>query len=370
MAFVHPATAQQNPTAPAPRRAVSVAIKGPPEETRVLEDTIRELLARLQLTVIAAPTGGTSSLLASVEVDMSSSAEAHVVVHGAAGTPVIDRVVTRGSTAAIQREQIAHAVRGAAEAELLADEDRVAGRAPPVPSPSPVPPPAEPPPPPPPPPVETPPVVVAPVEPAPAKESPTPVVRSRALALDLATLAGAGLVARDAGPVARVGGAVVLASRGGWRPSIAFGVLYAFPFEAGSDTLASRARVLSFRLMPGIELLRSSRFALDVGGGGGIDILTVEPASKVLPASVLAETTTRGDPILSASITGRFALASDVVLTLTALSDFDLASRRYMFDDRGQRSEVLAPWSARPTLLAGLSFTALGSAPFEPKGRP
>jgi hypothetical protein len=123
------------------------------------------------------------------------------------------------------------------------------------------------------------------------------------------------------------------------------------------------------RAVPAIELFRHSRFSIDTGAGAGVDILTVEPASNTLLTSALAAPTTRADPIVCAAVTVGFAIASDVALTLTATADVDLASRRYVFADRGQETDILAPWRLRPTLLAGLSFTALGRPQFEP-GRP
>jgi hypothetical protein len=190
----------------------------------------------------------------------------------------------------------------------------------------------------------------------------------RSLAVDVSTVAGAGMFSSGVGPVARVGGFVAIASRRGVRPSVALGVLYGFPFEAGDDVLRSRATTVSLRAVPSLEVLRKSRFALDANAGLGLDILSVAPSSGVLPASALSEPSTRVEPMLEGGFTGRLALASDVVLTLSAAADIDLATRRYVFDDRGQRGTVFAPWTVRPMLLAGLSFTAFGEAPFS-RGR-
>jgi hypothetical protein len=362
------------PAATAPRRAVSVVIKGSAEEGRVLAATILELLARLQLTMVDGESR--SPVLATVEIDLAGPEGAHVLVRSGSGEPRLDRRV-RDANAAIQREQIAHAVRGAAEAELLADDDRSAGRSPPGPPapggstpPSPAPPPPAP-------------------DPSPRAESPAPeppprassdvavdrdtststTVRSpSALALDVATVVGGGPVASSAGPVMRVGGSAALAYRRGLRPSLALSALYAFPFDAGTDTLSSRTKLVSTRAMAALEILRGRWFTLDLGGGGGVDVLSVAPASTVLPGSALRDAQTRVDPILSVGATGRFAIASDVTLMLGVVSDFDLASRQYVFDDRGQRGVVLEPWTLRPMVLAGLSFTAFGEVPFQPRG--
>jgi hypothetical protein len=183
-------------------------------------------------------------------------------------------------------------------------------------------------------------------------------------AIDLSTVAGAGLIADGTGPVGRVGGAVALASRRGIHPSIALGALYALPFETGTSEVASRSRVLSFRALPAVQVLRTTRFTLGAGAGIGLDILSVEPSSNTLPAGWLGEGSTRVDTILTATVTGEIALASDVALVLVAMSDFDLASRHYVYNEGDRRSEVLAPWNVRPTLLAGLSFTVFGPPHF------
>lgn len=357
-----PARAQPTGTTPPPRRVVSVEIQGPADETPVLAATIRELLARLQLT-----TGGRGSasatVLAAVDVTIDGAGAAHVTVRSADGAIVVDRMIPRDANIAIQREQIAHAVHGAAEAELLIDEDRVAGSAAPVPEPPPdaAPPPAEPEPPTPPP------------SPEPAKPAPVTVpdhdrtrapAEGRGLALDLSTLVGGGVVGDGAGLVARVGGTVTFASRRGLRPAITLGAFYAFPFSSGDDTVTSRSSLVSVRAMPSIEVLRRLPFAFEVSAGGGIDSLSVEPSSPTLPASALGAASTRIDPVVSGAVAARFAIASDVTLTLTLLGDVDLATRRYVFDDRGRQTSILSPWTVRPTLFAGLSFPVLGETPY------
>jgi hypothetical protein len=127
--------------------------------------------------------------------------------------------------------------------------------------------------------------------------------------------------------------------------------------------------MVSLRAMPSVELFRRSHFALRGSAGGGVDILSVTPTSSVLPEADLGGSSTRVDPILTAGLTAQFALAPDVVVLLSALSDFDVASRHYVVEEHGQRGDVLSPWNIRPTLLAGLSFSAFGEAPFAARAR-
>lgn len=357
-----PATAYAQPSAPTPRRLVSVVVSGSNDDARVLSITIRELLARQQLTMIdRVEASSRDGLLASVAIDVDAVDGARVVVRSANGAILLDRSV-HDANPAIQREQIAHAVRGAAEAALLADEDRAPAQ-PALPSdaeaPSSPTPPREPEPQPPKPPPESPRELTANRNASGTTPAPSP------LAVDVATVLGGGPVASSVGPVMRVGGFAALADRRGPRPAIALGALYAFPFESGGGALTSRAKLVSVRAMAAIELLRGSWLALDVGAGGGFDALEVEPSSTVLPASALRDDTTKVDPIVSFGTTARFALASDVTLTVSAVSDVDPVERKYVFHDRGRRSTVFAPWTVRPMLLVGLSFAAFGDVEFD-----
>lgn len=342
-------------------RAVSVVICGPGDEARLLSATILELLSRLQLTMVDPPSQGASDLLAHVEIDLGGTNDARVLVRSKAGAVVLDRTV-RDPNPAILREQIAHAVRGAAEAELLADEDRAAGREPtstPPPKPE-APPPAEPAPP------RAEENAAATAGPSRHEEGAT----TNGLALDVSSFVAGGPVARTAGPVMRVGGAAALAYRRGLRPSLALSALYAFPFESGDDVLGARTRLVSTRAAMGIELMRTGWLGLEISGGGGIDVIGVEPTSSVLPASAMREGTTRVDPILSGALTMRTAVASDVTLSVSVVGDADLTVRKYVFEDGGLRGVVFSPWSMRPLLQVGFSFTAFGDRLFPPSPPP
>ncbi len=333
--------------APDTPRVVDLTVRG--EEPGALEDTLRELMARLRVSVSARPEGAAPNgddVLAHIQVDLSSPSEAViVVVDGRSGRVILRRSVARASaSASIVREELAHAAQSAVESELLADADR----------PPPAPPPA-------PPPVAS---LVTPAPP-PAAEAPSPrVARAPSLALDVATLVGGGPFANGVGPVVRVGGGVVLSSRRGLRPSLSVTAEYAPPFESNPSTVVSRTSLFSVRAIPALEVVRSSWMAVDLGAGGGFDVLAVSPRSPVLPASSLAASTTRTDPVLSAVVAAHFPLVPSVVLSLLVGADADLATRTYVLHEGSAETGVLAPWRVRPTVLAGFTFTALGEGRF------
>lgn len=349
------------PAAAEGKRAVVLAWEGDRDEA--LERTMKELLARRDLEATGEDVA-TPRLLVRVVVTRTATGT-HVVVRSAdpAASPVLDRIVPHDPSPAIDRERVALAVRGAAEAELVMEEERKA-RPPPPPPPADPGPVASDAPPPPPPPAE-----VAPPPHSPVVERPVATERAAArpphgIAIDVATYAGAGLVG-NGNVVARVGGGVTAGLRTGLRPGLTAAGLYGFPFDSGEgEDIVVRSHLVSARLLAGIEPLHGSRFALALGLGGGLDVLTVAPSSDTLPANVLADDSTRVNPVVTGAITGRLRVASDVVLTLSFLGDVDPATRRYVFLDRGNRETVFQTWSFRPTILAGLAFTAAGPQPF------
>ncbi len=370
---VRVAHAQEAAPAPVPaRRVVEVLVAGGGSDAASLDDTVRELLGRLTLVMESQDVGridtddasfrstARPSVLARVGIDLRAKDVAIVtIVDGRTGVVTVRRSVRRDGPPAVVREEVAHVVQAAVDPMLIAERDRVAAE----------PPPAPPPPPPPPAPVAEPAPVPAPVAPG---DAPPPRDRAAAggaeghapLALDLSTMAGAGSYASGAGVVARAGGGAALVWRRGVRPSIGLAAHYVFPFETGAEIALAHVGVASFRSTAGLEVYGSSVFALDVGAGGGIDVLRVEPRSNALPADRLGESTGRIDPIATASITGHLAIGAGTALSLMLAADVDLASRHWVVEGDGRPMDAFAPSRVRPLALIGFTFTAAGDARF------
>jgi hypothetical protein len=324
--------------------AVVVNVVGAGDSQAALEGSLRELLARLHLEMNPAD-ARPESVLARVQIDLTSPAQAIVLVtDGHTGEVRAHRVIPRDASAAITREEIAHAVQSAVESARYIEERAAA-----APAPAPAPPP--------PPPVVIPAVI-------PREAAPQAVHSPSWFALDITTLAGAGPFASGAGPAVRVGGGALASSRGFLRPSLAVTAFYTVPFQAEASPVGSYANLASIRAVPSIEVLHSSWFALDVGAGGGIDVLSVQPRTATLPSGYLNAPTSRVDPIVSGVVTARVALAAGVVFVVAADADVDLISRHYVVDQGASQSDVFAPWSVRPTIFAGLAFTAIGEGLF------
>jgi hypothetical protein len=365
----HAAHAQD--VAPTPsRRVVEVLVAGGGSDAASLDETVRELLGRLTLVMESQTVGhidaddpsfrstARPSLLARVGIDLRSRDVAVItIVDGRTGNVTLRRTVRRDGSPAVAREELAHVVQSAVDPMLLAERDRAAAPPPPPPAPAPAP-------------AATPAPAPAPA-PAPSPDAPPlrDAISSTSssqspLALDLQTLAGAGSFAAGAGVVARAGGSAALVWRRGPRPSIGVAAQYVFPFDAGPDVAVAHVGVISVRSMAALEVYGSASFALDVGLGGGIDILHVEPRSNVLPADRLGAPASRVDGIAAAAVTGHLAIGAGTALSLVLATDFDVASRRWVLDSDGHRTDAFAPSRLRPLAMIGFTFSALGEPRF------
>ncbi|HEX4446341.1 MAG TPA: hypothetical protein VH044_06390, partial [Polyangiaceae bacterium] len=175
-----------------------------------------------------------------------------------------------------------------------------------------------------------------------------------------------GPVADGSGLVPHVGGGAVVGSRRGRRPSLTVTGAYLVPFETPPATVRARTTITALRAVAALEVWRTAGFALDLGAGGGIDVLEIDGTFGEKTTGILARSSTRADPILTALATGYVALTPGVALTFVAGAEWDVTPREYLVTGPGSGDQLalLAPWRVRPVALAGFTFTALGGGLF------
>jgi hypothetical protein len=372
------------PVAQAETTRIELIVVGGGREAIALLDTMQDLLGRSGVAVeahaVATPADASNiprgSAAARVQVDLRSADEAILVTEGRRQARR-QRVIHRDPAPVLAREELAQAIQSAVESQLFGDPD-VSGA--PSAEPAPVPAPA---------PTAPASSVAAAPPPAPAIAAPSvnpaqpsaeveaalpgeaPVAgRSMPLGIDISTLAGGGGFASSVGPVTSLEGDVAVTYRSGWRPFVSLSGRAVLPFDSSAEAVNCRASLLAARVLAGVELVRTSWFALDAGGGGGADVLWTQPSSTVLAASVLGPDATRGDPVVTAFVSAHVGLVPGVALTLLALGDLDLSPSRYVVAQGTSVDPALSPWRVRPTLLAGFTFTAVGPPIFSRGGPP
>jgi hypothetical protein len=322
------------------RPVVELTIVGSSSDP-LTEATIRELLERLGVDVVSPPAPPGARVLSRARVDLTSPKAATVIVVDAHDEHVVlERETPPNATPSLRREVLAHDIQSAIEAEL--EEETLppdAGKPPePVPVPEPVP------------------------EPATAFTSDTapaspPRASSSKTALDVAMFGGAGPIASSSGLGPRLGGALTLRSS---SFSLSATGAYAVPFESSSELVTARVSFFAVRILPGVRVVETGRFAFDAVVGGGVDVLAVDPSSSSLPPSTIGLHTTRIDPIVSTLLTTHVRLMPAVFAFVAGGVDVALSTRDYVVRRRDSEDDVFAPWRVRPTLLAGFGFTAFG----------
>jgi hypothetical protein len=355
---VAPAEAQNDadPGDPAPRAQgfVDVAVAASPEEARAILDTLRELVARLGLSLRSATGDAPPWERLDAPPDAPGErARVWIDAHGADAvrievcvlqqgqpSPVLHRAVRREGSSAIVVDSVGHVVQATLESALLSPlPPPVAAWQPPL-----LPP--------------LPPVAVPPTD----ARAPRPPHGS--LTLDAAAFADGMVVAPHSG-VALGGGGAFIVSAGPipWRPSLFLGGSFQAPFDAAGPSETLEISVSSFRAVPSVELLRLRPVQVDLGAGGGADLFHAVPRNPRGPFPMPPHAETHVTPIVASQLLARIRLGPGARLLLGFDLDWDPGHRHYDVVDRfGNPNAVLQPWSVRPTALVGICVPLVGAS--------
>ncbi|MBX7098059.1 MAG: hypothetical protein K1X89_10125, partial [Myxococcaceae bacterium] len=135
-------------------------------------------------------------------------------------------------------------------------------------------------------------------------------------------------------------------------------------FERTLDLVALRTQSLSFRLVPGLSVLRGERWRLDAGLGAGADVFLSSTSSAELPAGRLSGPRADASPVLTALVQFHLAIAERFDLRLAFTLDADLQPPRYVAQLGPTREELFSPWRVRPSLTLGFGVDPFGPAPY------
>lgn len=311
-------------------RQLVLTARGPDAEVALLTSSLGELLGRLGVSLASGTEGGGPGLLAKAVVELSPD-EGRLSLADAEGTVVLYRRIPRRASAAVLVESVAHVLHSAVT-ELLEPRRVVAPSAPPI--------------------VEAP-------SPLPAA---APEDEAR-VGLELGAFVGGRAFERTAVVVSAGVGVSVSARLGRLRPALSLVGSYNSPFDAASTLVDLRTQSASLRLLPTLLVLERGWFSLEVGAGGGVDLLFTQVRSSELPPGLLSRERVDAAPILTGLLAARASVSDNTDLVLGLTLDADLAPRRFVADLPGARQVVFWPWRFRPALVAGFSFGAAGARP-------
>jgi hypothetical protein len=314
------------------------------------------------------PTGIDPAIAVSVWIDISTPAEARLYLKDTRGDRfVVRRLLLPTGVDEIAREEIGHIVRSAtlgvlagSTPALTREEARAAMEAPPpaerLPS------------------SDRPPARRDPPPPPPSSETATQLAPRRADTAPAATpasaSAGAGALAVEVGaswavqPFAQgiwwthevAIGAALRPGGGRWGVWLEAG--RRLPVDLREEAIGVGIDVSSLRLGGIVELLSSTRLALRLGGGAGVEWITFQPRAGTAPAE-LAPRDSFLVPSARVFVGGAFRFATHAALTLRLLCDIEAADVHYDIEDAaggGGVRRALTPFRLRPGLSLGVAW--------------
>jgi len=351
------------------QRAFEVVVAGSPEDTQMLRVSLQELVKRLglqmRLTTIdhldpgAAPRFSSDrDVVVRAWIDVRSPDSAIVMLSDPkSNRPTRPRQVARQGSHGLFLEEVAYVTHVGAESVLageLPDDDVK----PPAPAPS----------------AATPPVVaVAPTAAESADHAQASPATPRAPAdfqINLAAFGTGEPIVKQAGVVLGAGiGAQLVVAKGASVPTFWLLGEYHLPFGSCSGApplppFELHGAVWSMRLVPTWQLVKSRRFLIESGIGGGADIFVIYPASGASGTpGVISIDADRTDvsPILTATFGVHILVVPGVSAFALGLVDWDLTPRVYASAQQGSSNNpILQTRVPRPGFALGVSFNLLG----------
>ncbi len=292
-----------------------------PQRSVALEASLREMLARLNVTLDAFEGDAGSDVLAIADVDLSTGA---IVLDSPSRYIVIRRSFPIGATADLSIETAATLIASSVDVLVHTDPPRA--------------------------PIK----IEPPLAPSPTAEAPRPRPLDP-VGLDL----GVGLGVKLSGGSSAVdfGGSVnALVTRpvGRQLPGVLAAFTYQPELELSSEGVSLRGRVISPRLFVQLELFRWARGRLEAGAGGGVDVYTLTPSQREGELLRPMAQRTFAAPVVSGLVTYRLPVGESVHLFASITVDGDLRPSRQS-PGQGMNAEP-RPWTVRPALVLGVSF--------------
>jgi hypothetical protein len=330
------------------RRTVEIQIAADPGAEEAAEKSLLGPLRRLGLDVRAARgasfdpgSAAAPGVLARVFVDLRSTAPGVllIVIDGPTGRIAARREILREGSGEVMREQAAFILESLIEAEIEADR---AAQAPPVAS------------------SATPPVASSATPPAASSAAPAPPGSAGAppaAVLGVAPFLSAGRLSSETGLNGGAGLAVGLTRGDGALGAWLLGRLLA-PAHATTGGVDLRAGLFSARFLPTARLLGGAAVSLDLGVGGGFDLLSV--SSSTSGDAVARPSSRQLSAVLSGMLRAQVQLSGNVQFFAAGLLDGDLTPRRFVVAQGTASQEILTPTPWRPSFLLGWTLALPG----------
>jgi hypothetical protein len=339
LAFVPASHALADAPAPGQHAAVeangAVVVETAGAETRdpALEETLRELLGRLRLTVVFPGDGAPNQPnVARVRMEFFEGGILVIVLDESGRSPPVRRLVPRAESASLLRETVAHVVLGAVEplvAEPVHESTNEDAK-------------------------DSSKDQVTPGTPAASRPSAT-----KPIGLSVGVRGGALLMVPDMLSMSLGGVATLRLRTLPFQPAVSLGASYLFARQVDREALKTDLRGSSFRGAVRGLALSSSAIAIDAGIDGGVDVVSLTPRAAG-PYEHVTRGTARIQPVVGASVSVRAHLDPRLDLVLDGGLDIDLKPRQWVVATGPDMTPFLELSRLRPFVGLGFDFPVLG----------
>ena len=288
----------------------------------LLVQSLRELLARIDLTLADTSVSADTDVVARVSIELLADA-AIVTVSSARDGAAPGRYRVERTSGELFRETLAHVILAAVEARTTLRQDPVGSARDPA--------------------LER----QSPLEQEPARDA----ARSVAGRPSWSVGAHGGPLRLAPGRAGvALGASLAVAFRLPERPSAALEASYLIPVLVREGDVAAQLSRVGLRARARAEPLASGRVALQLGLGCGLELISLTPRS--VPPERSVSRSTRLQPTLGGSVGGRLRLSDGFDIVASVGADLELAPRRWTIEGEGpsQRFYETPRWLAYAAL--------------------
>jgi hypothetical protein len=290
-----------------------------------LEETLAELLRRIQLRLAVADARNADSVLAFVSIEPS---EGGAIVTVRAARPPNSRLrheVAHAASIALFCETLAHVIFGDVEPMLQTLDE---AQAPP----------------------DTP-ALPQPAEQTPALAKPAPEQPQWSLGAS----GGARWFVAEATTAAWVGVGGAVTFDAPLRPALALEAGYLIPLIIARNGVRAQFSLVSARARPGLQLLQAEVLALSLELAAGLDFVTLAPLQAEQVSWL--RTSARVQPMLGGAAAAHLELSKTLDLVARLGVDLDLAPRRWLIENGPEQNLYFETPRAMPYLTLGFDWS-------------
>jgi hypothetical protein len=140
------------------------------------------------------------------------------------------------------------------------------------------------------------------------------------------------------------------------RPALWMTAQYRWPIVSENTPVGFRLDATALRLLAGVQLVVAPRWTIDLGVGGGVDMVHLEPRRSAADEQVwIAYPRAFAVGVARAMAGAKWRLAGSASAHVLFVADIDASRTRLLFESGQENEPILVPYSVRPGVALTIS---------------